>query len=66
MIFHIYIIYNQAYFNLVVESDIEYPYSFDPTEKIGKALLTGIPFVVYSTPNFLQNLWAKKDCHITL
>ena len=49
-------LYNQAYFNLVVETDIDYPCSFDPTEKIGKALLTGIPFVVYSTPNFLQNL----------
>lgn len=49
-------LYNQAYFNLVVESDIDYPYSFFPTEKISKALLTGIPFVVYSTPNFLQNL----------
>lgn len=49
-------LYNQAYFNLVVESDIDYPYSFFPTEKIGKALLTGIPFIVYSTPRFLQNL----------
>ena len=49
-------LYNQAYFNLVVETDVDYPYSFFPTEKISKALLTGIPFVVYSTPNFLQNL----------
>lgn len=49
-------LYNQAYFNLVVESDIDYPYSFFPTEKIFKPLITGIPFVVYSTPRFLQNL----------
>ena len=49
-------LYNQAYFNLVVESLIDYPYSFMPTEKIAKVLLTGIPFVVYSTPRFLQNL----------
>lgn len=49
-------LYNQAYFNLVVETNHDYPYSFYPTEKIGKALLTGIPFIVYSTPNFLQNL----------
>ena len=49
-------LYNQAYFNLVIETDQDYPHSFFPTEKISKALLTGIPFVVYSTPNFLQNL----------
>lgn len=49
-------LYNQAYFNLTVESDIDYPYSFFPTEKTLKVLLTGIPFVIYATPRFLQNL----------
>jgi hypothetical protein len=49
-------LYNQSYFNLVVETDTDYPHSFHPSEKIAKALLTGIPFVVYSTPYFLKNL----------
>jgi hypothetical protein len=49
-------LYNSSYFNLVIETDVDYPHSFFPTEKISKALLTGIPFVVYSTPNFLKNL----------
>ena len=49
-------LYNQAYFNLVVETNIDYPYSFYSTEKTTKSLITGIPFVIYSTPRFLQNL----------
>lgn len=49
-------LYNQAYFNLVVETDVDHLHSFFPTEKIAKVLITGIPFVVYSTPHFLKNL----------
>jgi hypothetical protein len=49
-------LYNSAYFNLVVETDTDYQHSFFPTEKVSKAILCGIPFVIFSTPNFLKNL----------
>lgn len=49
-------LYNQSYFNLVVETDIDYYDSFFPTEKIIKTLFTGMPFVVAGTPHFLKNL----------
>jgi hypothetical protein len=48
--------YNQVRFNLVVETDIDFQDSFLPSEKIFKALITGIPFVVVSTPFFLKHL----------
>jgi hypothetical protein len=48
--------YNLARFNLVVETDINYQDEFFPTEKIFKALITGIPFVLVSTPFFLKHL----------
>jgi hypothetical protein len=48
--------YNQADFNLVVESDINYQHGFFPTEKIFKCLLAGMPFVLVSTPYFLKYL----------
>ena len=48
--------YNQAYFNLVVETDIDYQYGFFPTEKIVKCLATGMPFVIVATPHFLKHL----------
>ena len=48
--------YNQSYFNLVVETEIDYADNFFLTEKTIKTLLTGMPFVVVSTPNFLKNL----------
>lgn len=48
--------YNQSYFNIVVETDINYTDNFFLTEKTIKALLTGMPFVVVSTPNHLKNL----------
>ena len=48
--------YNQANFNLVVESDISYRYGFLPTEKIIKCLITGMPFVAVATPYFLRYL----------
>lgn len=48
--------YNQSYVNLVVETDIDYADNFFLTEKTIKTLLTGMPFVVVSTPNFLKHL----------
>ena len=49
-------IYNQGYVNLVVETDLNYQDNFFLTEKTIKSLITGQPFVVVSTPYFLQNL----------
>lgn len=51
-------IYNQGYFNLVVETDIELQEEFFLTEKTIKCLITGMPFVVLSTPRFLDHLHA--------
>jgi len=48
--------YNSAYFNLLVETDVDYHNSFFITEKTVKTLLTRLPFVIYSTPFFLKNL----------
>jgi hypothetical protein len=48
--------YNQARFNLVVETDIEHSHEFFLTEKTIKCLITGMPFVIVSTPDFLSNL----------
>jgi hypothetical protein len=48
--------YNQADFNLVVETDIDYQYGFFLTEKILKCLITGMPFVLVATPYFLKYL----------
>ena len=48
--------YNQADFNLVVETDIDYQYGFFPTEKVFKCLITGMPFVLVATPYFLKYL----------
>ena len=48
--------YNQANFNLVVETDIDYQNGFLLSEKTIKCLVTGMPFVVVSTPHFLKHL----------
>jgi hypothetical protein len=48
--------YNQCYFNLVVETDITVDHSFLPSEKIIKTLITGMPFVVVATQDFIKNL----------
>lgn len=48
--------YNLAYFNLVVEGDIDWPNQFNPTEKIVKTLIAGMPFVVVASPFFLKNI----------
>jgi hypothetical protein len=51
-------LYNQSYFNLVVETDVEYQNSFFLTEKTIKSLIAGMPFVLVATPHFLKNLRA--------
>ena len=48
--------YNNAYFNLVLEGDIDWPHQFLPSEKIVKTLLTGMPFVLVGSPLFLDEL----------
>jgi hypothetical protein len=48
--------YNQANFNLLVETDIDYEYGFFLTEKILKCLISGMPFVLVATPYFLKYL----------
>ena len=50
--------YNQSYVNVVTETDIDIDYAdnFFLTEKTIKTLLTGMPFVVVGTVNFLKNL----------
>lgn len=48
--------YNQANFNLLVETDINYQYGFFLTEKTIKCLITGMPFVIVATPCFLKYL----------
>lgn len=48
-------LYNSAYFNLVVETDHRLD-NFFVTEKTIKCLVTGIPFVVLSSANFLKGL----------
>ena len=55
-------IYNQSYFNLVVETDINYDHSFFLTEKTIKSLIIGMPFVIVSTPKFLEHLKALGFC----
>ena len=48
--------YNQADFNLVVETDIDHQYGFFLTEKTIKCLITGMPFLIVATPQFLKHL----------
>jgi hypothetical protein len=48
--------YNHGRFNLVVETDLDFQNEFFLTEKTIKALITGMPFVVASTPYFLKYL----------
>lgn len=49
-------LYNKAYFNVVAESNIDWPNQFHFTEKTIKVLVTGMPFVSLSSPGFLKNL----------
>lgn len=49
-------LYNQGYFNLLVEGDIDYEHQFDLTEKTVKTLITGMPFVIVASPYFLKEL----------
>jgi hypothetical protein len=48
--------FNTGYFNLIVETDIDINYSWFLTEKTVKGLISGQPFVLVATPNFLHNL----------
>jgi len=48
--------YNQANFNLVVETDIDYRHGFLLSEKTIKCLIAGMPFVIVATPHFLKYL----------
>jgi hypothetical protein len=48
--------YNTAYFNVIVETIIDSDNLFFLTEKTIKSLITGMPFIVISTPNFLKHL----------
>lgn len=49
-------LYNQCYFKLIIESDIDLENDFFMTEKTVKALIAGIPFVLMGTQYFLANL----------
>ena len=49
-------IYNQAYVNLIVETDAKFNHTFFLTEKTIKVLSCGMPFIILSTPKFLENL----------
>jgi hypothetical protein len=49
-------LYNQSYYHLLLEGDIDWPHQFHPTEKIVKALLSGMPFVLVGSPYFLQHI----------
>lgn len=49
-------LYNQAYFNLIVESDVDINHAFFITEKTIKGLITGMPFVSVASANFLYNV----------
>lgn len=48
--------YNAARFNVVVETDIDFQNCFFLTEKTIKVLLSGMPFVSVSHPNFLSKI----------
>jgi len=49
-------LHNQGYFNLIVETDLSQTDEFFLTEKTIKSLITGQPFVIFSTAKFLQHL----------
>lgn len=49
-------LFNQAHFNLIVESDINWLNEFFLTEKTIKNLIVGMPFIIVGTPHFLKNL----------
>ncbi len=48
--------YNQCYFNLCVETDIDLKDCFFITEKTIKCLISGMPFVSVNHPDFLSEL----------
>ena len=48
--------YNQSYFALVIETVVDHTDCVFVTEKTGRCLLSGQPFVVASSPGYLQHL----------
>jgi hypothetical protein len=49
-------LYNLGYFNLLLEGDISWECQFNLTEKTVKTLISGMPFVMVSSPFFLKEL----------
>lgn len=49
-------LFNSARFNLVVETNIDLTSEFHFTEKTLKPLIIGMPFIVMSTPHYLENM----------
>lgn len=49
-------VYNQCCFKLLVETGVTWQHEFFMTEKTIKCLISGIPFVMVSTPRFLHHL----------
>lgn len=49
-------LYNLGFFNLLLEGDISWECQFNLTEKTVKTLVTGMPFVMVSSPFFLAEL----------
>jgi len=55
-------LYNQGYFNLVVETDLSWNNSFFLTEKVIKCLISGQPFVVCAQAEYLKHLRELGFC----
>lgn len=49
-------LYNKSYFNLIVETDLDWPESFLLSEKTIKSFVVGQPFVVMASPGHLANI----------
>lgn len=49
-------LYNQSYFNLIVETDLTLNHSFFLTEKTIKSLIVGQPFVICASAHHLKHL----------
>ena len=48
--------YNQCYFNLIVETSIDIPHQFHLSEKTLKPIMTGMPFVMIGGVGYLAHL----------
>lgn len=49
-------LYNSGHFHILVETDLDMPYSFHFSEKGVKMFLTGTPFIAVSQPKYLENI----------